>query len=74
MKKSSKASRVSAPPPAGALCAKATAIACMIGISRAKFLALVKDGLAPPGEKLGRNRLWEIAKIQTWIADGFKPN
>jgi len=70
--KKKSARKISAPPPAGALFATAFEASAMFRISRAKFLALVKDGLAPKGEKLGHHRRWSIGSLQTWAANGFK--
>ncbi|MBP9893218.1 MAG: hypothetical protein KBG84_15050 [Planctomycetes bacterium] len=72
MRNTFRARKIPAPPPPGAVVATAVEAAAMFRISRAKFLKMVKDGLAPKGEKLGRNRRWMVHKLENWAANGFK--
>lgn len=45
----------------------------MFRVSRAKFLAMVKDGRAPQGSKMGGNRRWNVEQLKAWEASGYKP-
>ncbi|MCQ3951604.1 MAG: hypothetical protein DPW14_17525 [Planctomycetes bacterium] len=73
MKKKAKGRSALTPPPPGAIVATAEEAAAMFRVSRAKFLAMVKDGRAPQGSKMGGNRRWNVEQLKAWEASGYKP-